>query len=159
MADAETPEEKRMLLMERSGYGSKEGIEAEIARLDKLQKTGNASTTGDEIERQKKLIGILGGVNDIDRGAARETRDKWQGEANDKARRVQELMGTPPPQLQLWADAARNVGLGGRAETNADGIQKIIADRQRETASLVKEIRDIIKAGRGVTGVTDLLFN
>lgn len=161
MDAAETPEEKRAILMRRSGMGSAEAIDARIAELGKLVALGNASTTEAEVAELGKLTGIRGQVSVIDREAARKVTADQQAVVDDKAARAAELLdATRLPRVQTWADSARSMGLGGSAASNQSEIAKLQAERQREANGLLKEIRELLKANSKLSSPTgDLVFN
>lgn len=161
LANADTPEAKRKILMGRSGQKDVAGIESEIARLEGLQKGKVTSTTESEIAELKSKLGILGQINDIDRAIAKDGLGKAQDEIDAKGKDAAKLLDPAQlPQMKVWADSARSVGLGGNAATNGQEIAKLQAERQREGNTLLREIRDALKRNSGLTSPEEnLVFN
>jgi len=146
LESAETPEEKRAILMKRSGFKSTEEMDARISKLGKLLSLGNASTTEAEAAELGRLTSLRGQVGGIDRDTAKQKTSEEQVGVNDLGKKASELMDTSKlPQMQVWADSARKVGLGGSAATNQSEIAKLAAERQREANSILREIRDALK--------------
>jgi len=152
---------ERKILMGRSGLGSVSEIDARIDELGKLLALGAASTTMAEAAELDKLTGIRSRVGAIDRGKAKETTADAQKSIDEKAKQAAELMdGKKLPGVQVWADSARQLGLGGRAASNEQEIAKIQAERQREANSLLRDIRELLRKTPGTTApVGELVFN
>lgn len=161
IAAAESPEKKRAILMARAGAGTTQALDARIAELGKLVALGNASTTEAEVADLQRLTGIRSQVGGIDRESAKKATQTAQDEIDAKGKDAAKLLDPAQlPQMKVWADSARSVGLGGNAATNGQEIAKLQAERQREGNALLREIRDALKRNSGLTAPEDtLVFN
>jgi hypothetical protein len=161
IAAAESPEKKRAILMARAGVGTTQSLDARIAELGKLVALGNASTTEAEVADLQRLTGIRSQVGGIDRESAKKATQTAQDEIDAKGKDAAKLLDPAQlPQMKVWADSARSVGLGGNAATNGQEIAKLQAERQREGNTLLREIRDALKRNSGLTAPEDtLVFN
>ena len=157
VANADAPDEKRAVLLSQAGVKSTAELDAEIARLEQLQKLGNSSTTEKEIADLKRKLDIRGQIADVDRTARRDADRDQQKMVEEKAQEIQKL--SQPMQVQTWATSARASGLGGSAVTNQQDIARIQAERAREANSLLKEIRDTLKANSRLTTPEGVVFS
>ena len=161
IAAAESPEKKRAILMSRSGAFTTQALDARIAELGKLVALGNASTTEAEVADLQRLTGIRSQVGGIDRESAKKATQTAQDEIDAKGKDAAKLLDPAQlPQVKVWADSARSVGLGGNAATNGQEIAKLQAERQREGNTLLREIRDALTRNSGLTAPEDtMVFN
>jgi hypothetical protein len=160
LAAAESPEAKRAILTGRAGVDSVAGMDAEIARLEKSLAFGHTSKTGDEIARIKELMDIRRQVTGIDREAKTGGIRGLEKQIGNKQGAADQLLDASRlPQLQTWASAARQIGLGGGASDSSREIGRIQAERQREANGLLKDIRELMKKREAMGATGELVFS
>lgn len=124
--------------------------------------TGQAEQLRKQMALQKMARDLVasGGMNEAE--AEREAARRYGiEEAQRKQEEVAGLLSPGSlPQLKIFADSARSIGLGGSAVSNGQEIAKIQAERQREANGLLKEIRDALRRNSGLTAPQgELVFN
>lgn len=163
-AAAESPAAQRKILTDRIGISDVGEMDKQIAELQKSLALGHHSGTGWEIARIRELMPARSQVAALDRqiaaldrqiaADARSAKEKSGASAlkdiDSKIREKQSVADSLMdlghlPNVQTWASASRQIGLGGNAATNADAIQRLQADRQREANGLLKDIRELLK--------------
>lgn len=117
---------------------------ADFADLELASRSMSAQASGNmagaaELDRQLRAQQMARGL--VERGM-----ESNEATALSNAQtRLADMSGAHAPQLSAWASSSRQSGLGGNAATNAEAIQRLQAERQREANGLLREIKDLLK--------------
>lgn len=138
------------------------------------ESTARAAEAFADLETESRSMAALAGGDaagaaEIDR-QGRATRmargfvEQGMGEPDARAladaqTRLSALSGTAAPQSVLLATASRGLGLGGNAYSNAENLQKLQAERQREGNRLLTEIRELLKRRETIAPAGEMVFS